>query len=205
MYDKEGLPFVTHTFLHRCRNMRVDWIKQITNGMQNLLSFFFSLHTLWPSYDEHLDDESDRSYPCRQPFILYHSCLTEYMHILSHSCSIIALHQSVTNNRVFRCLSLGSILCNLFAVRTSRKGKSSLISHHPFTWNDDSKQTQWQAYVRITLTGSTAETVLSDPPYPSFLLPKPAFQTPLLTLQKNLHSPSSLGRPCLCTSSSSTR
>lgn len=186
MYHKEGLPFVIHSLIVAA-GMRVDWTKnKISNGMQNLLSLlFFPLHTLWPSYDEHLDDESDRSYPCRQPFILYHSCLTEYMHILSHSCSIIALCQSVTNNRVLD-FALGLSLYNFFQWSPLHESVSSRSFHIPFTSHDDSNQTQWQAYVRITLTGSTAENVLSDPQYPSYLLSKPFITTLSLTLQRPL-------------------
>lgn len=90
MHDKEGLPFVIHSSLASLKHVR-SLTRTIIKWYAEFVFPFSTLHILWPSYDEHLDDESDRSYPCRQHFILYHSCLTEYMHILSHSCSIIAL------------------------------------------------------------------------------------------------------------------
>jgi hypothetical protein len=95
MYDKEGLSFVLHLVFGVAETCASIDPKQISNGMQNLLPFTSFLSTICGHHMMNtLDDESYRSYPCRHNFLLYHSCLTEYMHILSHSCSNIALrHQ----------------------------------------------------------------------------------------------------------------
>jgi hypothetical protein len=112
-----------------------------------------------------LDDESYRSFPCRHNLYYNHSCLTEYMH---HSTTLLSqmifrLNQWLTIVFLEYCLLLAWDNCNNSLCRVFQcKLPITLIPSHP-TSHDDSKQTQWQAYVRITLTGSTAENVLSDP------------------------------------------
>ena len=161
--------------------------KQIQNGMQNLLpftSFFLSLHNLWPSYDEHLRWRvlSELSMQT-QLFII--PFMPNW--IYAHSLTLLFKHctsSSVTNNWVSGFTISRTSPCNVYNWSAPNHSVSTQSFHIPFTSYDDSKQTQWQAYVRITLTGSIAENVLSDPHLPSHFNSKSLIMSPLLTLQR---------------------